>query len=524
MTAANRPKTRSSLADDPQIHRRIFDAVADGLLIVDPEVGNVIEANAAACVMHGYACDDLVGRPLASILHPSSASFLEDCQRAALAGVDWKARCLHARRDGSTFHAEWRGTAFEVEGRPCLLASVRDISPQVQTETALERREATRVREQSTLVEISRMLASTPDFRPGLVLDQLSNFVDFGRGALFDLQKGTLRALALRGIQQQARSEPIRMLLNAPEPVAMLSRNRPLIIADLREDNLPARLLESLLPGRSAALIEGMRSWLWLPMLVKGHLVGGVGLAHETPDHFAAHQADLVLAIVNQAAVIMVHAQHHAQSLSLAVMEERQSLARDLHDAVNQSLFSAGLIAEVLPRLWERDQTAARGALEDLRGLTRSAQAEMRSLLAELRPEAITDADLGDMLGLLARAFTSRTGVPVALDIDGEFQLPADVQLTYYRVCQEALNNIAKHAHASHVDVALRQQGAEVELCVRDDGVGFDPERRVPGHFGLLMMHERAAVVAADLTVSSLPGSGTETTLRWQRFAPEEAA
>lgn len=512
------------MAEGLPIYRRIFDAVTDGLVVVDLERGAVAEANPAACAMHGYDRDGFVGIDVASFVQPADGSFLAQCGRQLAAGRDVEARCLHVRRDGSTFHAEWRGSAFQLRERTCLLAGLRDISQQVQTETALLRREANRVLEQATLLEISRVLSSSPDFRPRLVLDQLSHIIDYSRGALFALQKGAMHALALRGVGKLARSEPVRMSLISPEQMATLSQHQPMLVAELQEDGPQARFLNALLMGRSAELIAGMRSWLWLPMLVKGALVGGVGLAHETSDHFTVHQADLVRGIVNQAAVIMVNAEHHAQALALAVIEERQSMARSLHDAVNQSLFSAGLIAEVLPRLWERDQTAARGALENLRGLTRSAQAEMRSLLAELRPAAITDADLGEMIGLLARAFSSRTGLAVDLDIDGEFLLPADAQLAFYRVCQEALNNIAKHAHADHVDIALRQRGPEVELRVRDDGAGFDPERVLPGHYGLRMMNEHAAVVGAFLTLSSKPGAGAETTLRWQRRAPEEAA
>ena len=137
-------------------------------------------------------------------------------------------------------------------------------------------------------------------------------------------------------------------------------------------------------------------------------------------------------------------------------LQERQRLAQNLHDAVNQSLFSAGLIAEVLPRLWERDPVEARQSLEDLRRLTRGALAEMRELLAELRPSVLTDSSLGDLLRQLANAFTGRTNIPVSLNIAGEHVLPAEIQVALYRICQEAFNNIAKHAGASRVEIDLQ--------------------------------------------------------------------
>jgi two-component system nitrate/nitrite sensor histidine kinase NarX len=211
----------------------------------------------------------------------------------------------------------------------------------------------------------------------------------------------------------------------------------------------------------------------------------------------------------------MVNAELYRHAQTLAVLEERQRLARNLHDAINQSLFSAGLIAEVLPRLWERDQEEARRSLEDLRKLTRGAMAEMRALLAELRPSTLTDAELGDLLRLLGNAFTGRTNIPAKVTVVGQGVLPADVQVAIYRICQETLNNVAKHAGASVVEIYLKHEDSAIELSIRDDGQGFDPERTTSGHYGLSMMHERAEAVGARLSITSQPGQGTELIIRW---------
>jgi two-component system nitrate/nitrite sensor histidine kinase NarX len=239
----------------------------------------------------------------------------------------------------------------------------------------------------------------------------------------------------------------------------------------------------------------------------------------------------------------MVNAELYEHARALAALQERQRLARNLHDAVNQSLFSAGLIAEVLPRLWDRDPVEARGSLEDLRRLTRGAMAEMRELLAELRPSVLTDSSLGDLLRQLANAFTGRTNVPASVTTAGEHVLSAEIQVALYRICQEALNNIAKHAGASRVEIDLQYQSGEeqvssslahpgvhqeivvssVEMRIRDDGRGFDPAQpATSGHYGMGMMRERAAAVGARLTVSSSPGHGTEITVVWQDTPDQE--
>lgn len=211
----------------------------------------------------------------------------------------------------------------------------------------------------------------------------------------------------------------------------------------------------------------------------------------------------------------MVNAELYEHAHTLAALQERQRLAQNLHDAVNQSLFSAGLIAEVLPRLWERDPDEGRRSLEDLRRLTRGAQADMRLLLAELRPSTLTDIELSDLLRLLGNALTGRTHIPISVTVTGEGKLPADVQVALYRLCQEGLNNIAKHAGASQVDIQLKYESDAVELRIRDDGRGFDPEQTPPGHYGLSMMRERATGVGATLSITSQSGHGTEIVIRW---------
>lgn len=208
---------------------------------------------------------------------------------------------------------------------------------------------------------------------------------------------------------------------------------------------------------------------------------------------------------------------HSREQVALATQHERQRLAQELHDAVNQSLFSAGLIAEVLPRLWERDQEEGRRSLVDLRRLTRGALAEMRLLLAELRPTALTDTDLGDLLRLLGNALSGRTNIPVTVTVAGQGTLPTEAQVALYRLCQEALNNIAKHARANQVTIHLEQAAGTVMLSIRDDGRGFDPEQTPHGHYGLSIMRERAEAIGASLTITSQPGQGAEIIIRWTR-------
>ncbi len=202
--------------------------------------------------------------------------------------------------------------------------------------------------------------------------------------------------------------------------------------------------------------------------------------------------------------------------LATAAADERNRLARDLHDAVSQTLFSASLIAEVLPRIWERNPEEGRKRLEEVRQLTRGALAEMRTLLLELRPAALAEAELGDLLRQLGESITGRSRVPVVVTTDGQCQMPTEVKIALYRTAQESLNNVAKHAQAKQAKVELVCLSDEVTLKISDNGKGFDMTGLSPDSLGLGIMRERAKGIGATLTIDSKKGEGTQVTVVWK--------
>ncbi|RPJ24874.1 MAG: GGDEF domain-containing protein [Chloroflexi bacterium] len=197
-----------------------------------------------------------------------------------------------------------------------------------------------------------------------------------------------------------------------------------------------------------------------------------------------------------------------------AVTVERTRLARDLHDAVTQTLFSASLIAEVLPDIWVMSQPEGWKRLEELRQLTRGALAEMRTLLMELRPSALTEIPLPDLLRQLCESLIGRARLPIKLCVEGTRKLPPDLQICLYRITQEALNNVVKHAKATQALVTL-QLNEKVTLSIADNGSGFDPARVPPDHLGLKIMCERAEALGADISIYSEPGEGTQICVSW---------
>ena len=260
------------------------------------------------------------------------------------------------------------------------------------------------------------------------------------------------------------------------------------------------------------------RAWLAVPIIIKGEVYGGMLLYYSEPRALSEEEIQLAISFCDQAALAIENARLRAHAEQAATAAERERLARELHDAVTQTLFSASVIAETMPRIWfdypeERDR-----GIEELQHLTKGALAEMRTLLVELRPTALTEKPLGELLGHLAAAASGQTRTPVRLAVDGETRLRPEMQVSLYRIAQEALNNVAKHARAKHAWVNLRCGARAGTLEVIDDGCGFEvePAAAAPGHLGLGIMRERAEAIGAHFTVESLPGQGARVCVRWQ--------
>jgi signal transduction histidine kinase len=263
------------------------------------------------------------------------------------------------------------------------------------------------------------------------------------------------------------------------------------------------------------------RSELAVPIRAKGRVVGVLDVQSNRPGAFDESDLAVLQALAHQAAVVIENARLYEQAQQLAVLEERSRLARELHDAVTQTLFSASLIAETLPSLWVTDQAEGEKLLTELQQLNRGAMAEMRTLLLELRPAALVEASLDSLLTQLGEAVTGRTGIPVSVAVDGECTVPPDVHVALYRIAQEALNNVVKHARANQVTVTLTYVPSgegltdRVDLTVVDDGVGFASSDVEPGELGLGIMHERATSIGATLEIESFLGSGTRVSVSW---------
>jgi signal transduction histidine kinase len=313
-----------------------------------------------------------------------------------------------------------------------------------------------------------------------------------------------------------------------------VQQGRPVAITDV--DHAMKVLVQPLSPKMKTLLkilAKHFRSELSVPLIIKQEIVGALNLYYAQPRIFAQEEIDLAVSFCDQTALAIENARLREHAQEDAVAAERNRIARDLHDSVTQTIFSASLIAEVLPTIWTRDPDEAQHGLDDLRKLTRGALAEMRTLLLELRPIGLGEVGLEDLLKQLAEGVSGRIRAQVKVHLEGDAILPTDVKMAFYRIAQEALNNVSKHSGADKVEIevssapaptAHRRKNAgnttqvfseSVVMSIRDNGRGFDPGTVIGEHLGLGIMQERASNTHSALSIRSKPGQGTEISLHW---------
>jgi PAS domain S-box-containing protein len=260
------------------------------------------------------------------------------------------------------------------------------------------------------------------------------------------------------------------------------------------------------------------------PLTVRARPVGVLGICRGSDaGPFSERDRALAQIVADTVAVVIAGERSHQRELHEAAVEERQRLARDLHDAVTQSLYSASLICEALPSLWAKSPDEGLHNLVRLRRLVRAALAEMRTLLLELRPEALESSALSALLERLGDALAGQIQVPVEVSASDADSMPVEVKTAFYRAAQELLNNVARHAHADSVAIELCTEPEGIVLSVRDDGRGFDGRSGDAEHMGLRMMRERLQAVGARLELETAAGQGTTARVVWPGPVTAEA-
>ena len=259
-----------------------------------------------------------------------------------------------------------------------------------------------------------------------------------------------------------------------------------------------------------APMVENMNweSVLVLPIKYRGQPIGTINAAFPASVVPAAHEEAILQAIANQAAIAVQNARLYGQAQELAAVEERQRLARELHDSISQALYGVALGARTARTLLDRDPVKAIEPVEYVLSLAEAGLAEMRALIFELRPESLAMEGIVAAIEKQVASTQARYGVQVEAHVCAEPDVAFAIKEAFYRVAQEALHNVVKHARATHATLALTFEAGILRLDLEDDGQGFDSGGEFPGHLGLRSMRERITRVGGEFEVRSQPGTG----------------
>ncbi|MDQ4077524.1 MAG: histidine kinase [Chloroflexota bacterium] len=366
----------------------------------------------------------------------------------------------------------------------------------------LEQRVADRTKELATLYAVAVVVSRSLNLEEVLdgALEKVMAAFDFEAGAIYLREQRTreLQLACQRGDVLPFGDSMIQTFVTS----RVIESKSPLIVNDLRELlDTPSRLIE-----------EGHYTLASIPLLAKDEIEGVLAITCRSSHYtFSQQDIDLCLSIGNQIGIAVENARLYQQAQQLAVVEERQRLARELHDSVTQSLYSLTLFAEAGRR---QSTVGAWATVEQYLGrlseTAHQALKEMRLLVYELRPPTLEHDGLVGALQRRLDAVEKRAGIDARLLVEGDRQLPAPLEEALYRIAQEAFNNALKHASASTITVRLYADEREVMLEVVDDGQGFDVSSAVDGGgLGLTSMRERVERLGGFLTILSQPGVGT---------------
>jgi signal transduction histidine kinase len=247
-----------------------------------------------------------------------------------------------------------------------------------------------------------------------------------------------------------------------------------------------------------------------VPLVSKGRTLGVLNLGYPQGQQPGEDERVFLGAVADQAAVAVENTRLFAEARDKAALEERQKLARELHDSVSQALYGIALGAKTARTLLDQNPDQASDPLDYVLSLADAGMAEMRSLIFELRPESLETEGLVAALEKQAAALRARHEIEVEATLCEEPETSLSVKEAVYRIAQEALHNTVKHARASNVEIKMVCTPEQVTLEISDDGLGFDARGDFPGHLGLRSMRERASSLGGTLEVTSAPGKGTQ--------------
>ncbi len=511
VSTAERDKIVEALLISESRLSDILNIVHEAIISVDDNQ-TIILFNSGAEAIFGYSADEVVGKPL-DILMPAAfankhrqhvANFGAAPERSRLMGG--RQTIMGRRKDGSTFPAEASISKLESPHR-LFTVVLRDITNRQQAQ-----------REREYLIEQLRALddatrAITAELSLKQVLQTIANTAQ-------SLMKVEIAALGVHdedeyfsrfvtaGIEPEIAETLEASAYGRKLLGPLFYRGRPVIINDI-----PSVIGVTVPP----ADIPPIHSLLGVPISAKGKLIGALYLADKRNGMpFSSTDQRILERLAVHAAIAIKNAEAYEQTQRLAILEERERFAQDLHDGIIQSIYAVGLMLDQAKADIPPEYAVARQQIDLTLNSLASVIEDIRTYIFDLRPQAIKDDGLVNRLMGLISEVRANTNIPIDADIEPDVceHISSEQATHLFHICHEALSNAVRHAHPSHISVRLTRANGVVKLKVSDDGIGFVmPSTVKPGHRGLANMRSRAFQVGARMEIQSIPNKGTHVTV-----------
>ena len=516
---AERQRTEEELRRSEERFRALIDHSSD-MITLQGRDGVISYVSPSTSRLLGYAPSDLLGRSLLDAVHPDDQTWLqprfEDLVEQPGAVMTARYRIRHKSGAWRWIEATYTNL-LEEPAVGAVVINRRDVSVEVEAQQLLEQRVVERTRQLESLYQADETLYRS--LRLDDVLQALADVsadilrVDKSTVMVPDRAGGPLTVRATRGflqLQLQPQGTPARLTPAAEEGIIseMVRTAEPLAVGDIRADPQASSGLREFLDS------EGVRALLSVPIIADDRVFAIFTVYYNAPHDFSEEEQRLLQALAHRAGLAIENARLYEAARGMAALEERQRLARELHDSVSQALYAIGLNTAAARQERAADSERRDRLLGDVIGLAEAGLTEMRALIFELRPESLEQEGLVGALKKQAAAVQARHRLVVNTSLSPEPEAPLATKEVLYRVAQEALHNVAKHARAQSVDLTLEMHSGDLVLRVSDNGKGFDPTGSFPGHLGLCSMRERVGAVGGSLEIDSAPGKGTRICVR----------
>lgn len=501
----------------------IIASLEEGIVLQDT-IGAILTWNSSAERILGLSSDQMMGRssvdPRWNAIHEDGSPFPGE-NHPAMVTLRTGTPCTNVvmgvnKPDGTRtwISINTQPLFHSKERHPyAVVASFTDITERLQAYQILEQRVKERTRELTAVLDVSRDVASTLELKSLLkvILQRLKSVVDYTDAGIVTLDQGYFRFLEHQG--QIDRDEILEFRVPVDQDsgyLRILRSQEPVSIGDIWSNDPWLQYLQKTAGAKMMVLYEHVHSWLGVPLITRDRVIGILRLDHTKANYFSEDKVRLFMAFADHAAVAIENARYYDQSQSLAASHERQKLARELHDSVSQALYGIALGSRTARQLMENDPIKAVESLEFCISLADAGLAEMRALIFELRPESLELEGIVAALVKQAAALRARYSIQVEECYCKEPQVSLSIKETIFRVAQEALHNVIKHAHATQVELQLDQINDSLILEVKDNGRGFEISSSYPGHLGMKSMQERADQARGSFEIQSSTGQGTK--------------